>query len=54
MQDGHPSADVTTEPRLHIRPAGLDDYATVRYTQAAAIRTLAASLLDEADVAAAI
>ncbi len=54
MQDGHPSSDVTTEPSLHIRLAGPDDYATIRYVQSAAVRTLASSLLDENEVAAAI
>jgi GNAT superfamily N-acetyltransferase len=54
MQDGHPSPDITTEPRLHIKPAGLDDYATIRYVQSAAVRALAASLLDDNEVAAAI
>jgi GNAT superfamily N-acetyltransferase len=54
MQDGHPSTDVTTEPRLRIRPAGPDDYSTIRYVQSAAVRTLASSLLDENEVIAAI
>jgi GNAT superfamily N-acetyltransferase len=54
MQDGQPTSDISTEPSLRIRPAELDDYSTIRYVQAAAVRTLSVSLLDEAEVAAAI
>jgi GNAT superfamily N-acetyltransferase len=53
MQDGHASPDVAAGPSLSIRPAGLDDYSTIRHVQASAIRALADSLIDANEVTAA-
>lgn len=54
MQDGHRSSDVTARPGLYVRPAGLDDYSTIRHIQSAAVRTLGERLIEAGDVASAL